>query len=223
MKIIIINIIVGLSAVGWVAYMFLSSYGAAFGSASGQSAWDKMPGFVTWSVVLVAILSIILSHVDRSRGLLWALIPFVWIVAMYVYILVLGNNYKSEFIKAGRKDDTTNLTHFATISHDYVCKQRPSGSDGFTPPVLDYFLTHDTANKTLVSIKVAPWNGVEVSPFGKINGTTLETFYDNKLELPDCVDKNGKTIADNYKVVYKPDQKYEDYHLEKYEANQENH
>ncbi len=215
----ILNIVAGLCAVGWVAFVFLSAYGSAFGSASGQSFWNKVPGFVTWSVPLVAVACIVLSRVDSKRGLMWTALPFVLILAMYIYIGTIQRQYRNAFVTNGKKDDVVNIAHFATVSHDYICKPQSSGSDGFTPPVLDYFLTHDTANKTLVSIKVAPWNSVEISPFGKISGATLETFNnESTFTSSDCVDKNGKTVFDNYKVVYKADQNYEDYHLEKYEV-----
>lgn len=83
-----------------------------------------------------------------------------------------------------------------------------------------FFDAKDKESNTLAGVRFSRGDGVRAYPVGKINGTTLETCneFNDQIKQADCRDANDKTIFDNYKVVYKPDQNYEDYHLEQYEV-----
>ena len=55
---------------------------------------------------------------------------------------------------------------------------------------------------------------------GKVRAEKLELFKAEGASteyFQEYLDKQGKSIFDNYEILYKPGQDYKDYHLEKYQ------
>jgi hypothetical protein len=228
--IIALNVVALLIAVGYVGYIIVGVMFSGFGSPNGNGGRGFTGRELTTivSVVLVMIISLLFSRGEGRKELVWALLPYLLFVGMF-FVYLTGRSKDNKLWDETVQQDTANL---ASISRDYV------GERGFQT-----FITHDREHNVLVEIRFndryptgSPkgdndpnWEPVGqyvefASPVGKINGKSLEMFYptyadpnnDDYKNMMLYKDQNGKSIYDNYSVVYKDGQDEKDYYLNEY-------
>jgi len=223
---LILNITSLLASLAWVAFMYITALGKAFGSLNpGNNYFNNLPSYVFLSPPIVAIFFIILSRVisDKKISIILAIIPFVWILVCYLVLIGAKTKTTAKIVTEDRENDKkieVLVEKMAVFSHDYVCKKNPQDASN----VLDEFFTYKKESNTMVHIKITYFDEYDIYPLGKVNSDNFELFYDFKQkDLPDCRDINNKTIFDNYNVIYKPEQKEEDYNLSEYYDVAEQH
>jgi|JI10StandDraft_1071094.scaffolds.fasta_scaffold00229_34 hypothetical protein len=162
------------------------------------------------------IISLVLSRSGSKNELIWGCIPIfialfflmIWAVFSVLGTLELRYYYQkqSQLLKS--------------ISTDYVSK---NFSGEFNKYGSDLFITFDRVNNVLVEISVANNRYIlRATPLGKVSGKYLEVFHEpismkeSKRNLSFLFDKHGKSVVDNFIIVYKSGQTEEEYHLEQY-------
>lgn len=224
---LILNSVSVLAIVGWFGYEFLKGYAAGF-NTTGNVGPSAPLGFIFPIFILVVILSIVLSRIDHSgRAFIWAVAPLVYMVVLAPFMPVQSHITKNKWDKQMQDIKQEKLAKvnekLPTISKEYV-----QPSNRLESGVRESFITINKENNVLIEVKVISTSdaGIDALPIGKINGGTLEVFNEqmiNKQYFGAYVNAQGKTIYDTYRVVYKPNQNIEEYHLEQYEVGQENH
>lgn len=216
MKIIILNILCILVAIGFGVFMYLASLASGYANQQNNFGAEKVFLII---FVVVTILSIILSHGDIRRATFWAAAPLIIFVIGVVGIWVYGIAVKSDNAKIEEQSKNPSKIEvekkLATLSKDYICKV-PQYSH-----IEERFIHHNKQYNVLTTVSVendSVYN-LLVYPLGKINGTKLEVYDKQRAdkdihELNDCLDSNGKTIYDNYTLVYTGEQDRKDYHLD---------
>ncbi len=220
MKIIIIvsNIISVLALAGWAYFIWLNGMAAGFNTTGSTGTPKIVTITASFFIVLliVTIASIIASHLHPSKlAILWAVIP---LVVSLGYLSFLGIQ-KARFHALTNEYRIEMKSKLDSISKDYLFNGQPLETyQGSTSK----FFTYDKANQEIVEIDVYDGEMIaDVYAFGKIKGDTLEVVLEEVAKdangyYKKFLDKNGKSIFDNYKVVFVPDQMDEDYHLSQY-------
>ncbi len=220
MNVKIINIISVVITLGFGMYIFLVGYAGSFnstGPSSNSLSSISTALFIFKILVIVTLLGVLASQLDHSeRAVIWAYLPIVTFILGIIFIIASGISRVSNENKNISTKEKLMQNKIATFSRDYICPADLSTG------LSEMFITLDEENNTLVytiveGAKDKIYN-VEKNPVGKIIGKNLELFYnpEGKKPFSDCLDKNNKSIHNNYTVIYKGEQNYLDYKLEKY-------
>ncbi len=221
MNIKIINIISICLTLGFGAYIFLAGYAGSFnttGPSSSSASFLSTALFIFKILVIVTLIGVLASQLDHSeRAVVWAYLPIVAFILGIIFIVASGISRISNENKNISTKEKLMQNKIATFSRDYICPADLNAG------LSEMFITLDEENNTLVYTLVEGSKdkiyNVETNPVGKIIGKNLELFYNPEGKLPfnDCLSKDRKTIHDDYEVIYKGEQDYLDYKLEKYD------
>ncbi len=154
----------------------------------------------TWSMVIVVIVSIVLSHIGTSEkvSLAWALLPIVYVLFAIGFFIKTSLSDKAYY----KNVDEARTAIVNSISKDFLCHGAPSDlmSEGS-------FLTVDHELNAVVSINVDTSLKQIAGMVGKIEGDTLHVpqAWNTTDAYGTCRNTQGKTIFDAYKIVKNPD------------------
>jgi hypothetical protein len=221
MKMIIIvgNVLSVIALAGWAltiwAHILALGHNPTGNSGSTSRALNIIVIFFI-ILLIVTIVSIIASHIAHARSaVVWAMLPLVLSLGYVTFKGVQSAVYKSESNQIQAEDKAK----LDSISKDYLLGGRPIEKSHAST---NRFLTYDKVNQEIVLV-LAYGDAVvaEVFPFGKVRGDTLEVVIEENAKDSDgyykeFLDANGKSLFDNYKVMYVAGQKTEEYHLDQY-------
>jgi hypothetical protein len=233
--IIILNIICLLSVCAQLFYVWASSLGDAFGSASGTTSHRTELGNTMFIIlIIVTIISIILSHtIEGNLALISAIIPAVFGVILCVFvwwgswgeigrgILIFVKSPVTNHISKKYERDRLNnmIQQYKNLSRNYVYKNTNHNNEytWYTHVIFDdnfgeFFLTYDKEVSVFMGIGIDTKNASsQVQVIGRVQDDKLFLYADkDEVErittlLKDCYDMEGKTLFDKYKIVHDGD------------------
>lgn len=212
--IIIANIITALSVTGW----FILTVFQGFGNPNGNGGATPSQWHIVWVVAIIGLLSIVFSHSDHSKkSLIWALIPVVSVI-VYVSFFYIQEHLSGNSLQQARKDSAARIMN--DTPRDFICKNSNEN-------IKEVFLTIDKTTGFLVELRFPiDTTYVSVIPrvLGKVENTTLLLPNKNRdaTGFESCVDSDGKTIFDKFKIKYNQNVEYSNADLQKYKPLLEN-
>ncbi len=221
--ILILNVAVIITALVGLYIAFAYNLGLGMRGVEANSTRGIAGSLILIGIPVLAILSIVFSHIDHSnRAYLWAVLPIGIGIAIYAFLTIQDIQNKKETASLVESELAQNTVRYAdrkkfvnSFSKAYVCSA--IGDE-------ESFLTIDTEKKLIVHVSLskdalgAP--EISASPVGIISGHTLKTYvysHDNNKIYEDCKDSNEKTIYENYTVVDTPSLNPDDFISDKYQ------
>lgn len=210
--VIILNIVVALGALARFWFIYMSALGSAM--ASHQSPWEHK-WFLVRGLIMVAVASILLSHIDKIRTLFRALyFPLIGIVAVCAISYAIQEVRASKFYLSRVELYTKNNAmkdnkRYQNLPRDYEGMETwDEARRSFIE--IEHFITHDALYPNiLISVGLFEDREPTVTILGKTRGAVLESYRWNSWSLSwgfgitNCRDAQGKTIFDNFTIVDK--------------------
>jgi hypothetical protein len=202
----------------WLGYNYAKALGSAFGNLDPALGPDHV-GFV---LVLVGVLSaaciIAAIFTPYDVGRILALLPIALVVVGEGYFVHTERGRLTEHARIQDARQSIREDRIEQISKDYVLRQ----AEGEHFQSFKYsFLTHDRDSSALVRIDVGFRSEISAYCIGRIEGTYLaiiaeedsfaREFYSRYL------DEEGRSVFDDYRIRFDPNQDHRDCHFEKYE------
>jgi len=215
-----LNAIAVVAVLAWIGWRLLAAFGRAMGSTSSSGNTEYI-GFTLAIVGLATLACVVYSFfAPNNYAKLVALAPLALIVLGQLYIGCRESGSFRQSMKDlvpafGSGDGSLKKVKFSRLSQDYVLPESECKRYRFKHS----YLTHDKDVKTIVRIDVGEDGVSEAYGVGMIKGEELEVrVHQERFErfIRQYVDKEGKSLADRYKISFNVKQWEEYYHLDRY-------
>ena len=201
-----LNAIAVVAVLAWIGWRLLAAFGRAMGSTSSSGNTEYI-GFTLAIVGLSTLACVVYSFfAPKNYAKLVALAPLALIVLGQLYIGYRESGSFRQSVKdlvpaSGSEDGSLKKVKFSRLSQDYVLPE----SECKRYRVKRSYLTHDKDLKTIVRIDVGEEGNCDAFAVGMIKGEELEVRINEKYFerlILKYIDKEGKSLADRYKISF---------------------